>query len=386
VRIALVGPGYPPTLGGIETVVAQQARALSRAGHAVEVFAQERRPEAVGTDTDRSDGATVTVHRFHATGPHNYPVAPTLWRRLAAESARFEVVHAHSYHTLTGLAAALRSRVPVVFSPHYHGTGHSPLRAALHRVYKPLGRAAFGRATAVVCVSRVEVGLVAAHFPAVTGKTEVVPNAVDTAAIRAALPLQGEPPTVLCVGRMERYKRIDRIVHAFAEPAATQEPGSARPESAQLVLIGDGPDRARLEALAKAAEAAHGGVIRFLGRVGDGDLYRWLRTCRVLCSMSEHEAFGLAPAEALAAGARALLSDIPAHAELAAAYPAVVTLTGAHEDAAALAGHLRAALVAPLPPPSRLPDWDDIAERLAAVYGRAAGLRAERTRRTGAAA
>lgn len=370
-RIALVSPGYPPALGGIEIVVAQQARALSRAGHEVEVFAQERRPEAVGTDTDRGDGAEVTVHRFLVKGPHNYPVAPELWRRLAAESARFDVVHAHSYHTLTGLAAAMRSRAPLVFSPHYHGTGHSPLRAALHRVYKPVGRVAFNRAATVVCVSRVEADLVAAHFPAVAAKTEVVPNAVDTAAIRAAAPLRSEPPTVLCVGRMERYKRVDRVIQAFAQLTDTT----------QLVVIGDGPDRARLEGLAVQAWAV--GPIRFFGRVEDAELHAWLRTCRVLCSMSEHEAYGLAPAEALAAGGRALLSDIPAHAELAAAYPAAITLVGADEDAAALAGRLRTALDAAPPPPSRLPDWDDIAERLAASYGRTAS---PRTGRTGAIA
>jgi glycosyltransferase involved in cell wall biosynthesis len=373
VRIALVSPGYPPALGGIELVVAQQARALSRAGHTVEVFAQERRPEEVGISADRADGAEMTVHRFLVKGPHNYPVAPELWRRLAAESARFDVVHAHSYHTLTGLAAALRSRAPLVFSPHYHGTGHSPLRAALHRVYKPVGRVAFSRAATVVCVSRVEADLVAAHFPAVAAKTAVVPNAVDTAAIRAASPLRGEPPTVLCVGRMERYKRVDRVIHAFAQLTSNTENGGA----AQLVVIGDGPDRARLEAV--AAETRSAEPIRFFGRVEDAELHSWLRTCRVLCSMSEHEAYGLAPAEALAAGGRVLLSDIPAHAELAAAYPAAITLAGAGEDAATLAGRLRAALDAPPPPPSRLPDWDDIAERLAAVYGRTASLRTGRT-------
>lgn len=376
-RIALVSPGYPPAPGGIEVVVAQQARALSRAGHTIEVFAQARRPAAVGTDFDRVDGGEIAVHRFRVAGSHNYPVAPALWRCLAAESARFDVVHAHSYHTLTGLAAALRSQVPLVFSPHYHGTGHSPLRAALHRVYKPLGRVAFGRATAVVCVSRVEAELVAAHFPAAAGKTHVVPNAVDTAAIRAATPLYAEPPTVLCVGRMERYKRVDRIVDAFARLGGISQ--TAR--GAQLVLIGDGPDRARLEAL--AAQAGTGGRIRFFGRVDDAELHSWLRTCRVLCSMSEHEAFGLAPAEALAAGARALLSDIPAHAELAAAYPAAVDLAGPDEDAAAVAGRLQAVLEAPPPPPSHLPDWDDIAERLVTVYGTAASPREGRAGHTG---
>jgi glycosyltransferase involved in cell wall biosynthesis len=365
VRIALVSPGYPPARGGIELVVAQQARALSRSGHQVEVFAQERREDAVGTSRD----GEVVVHRFHASGPHNYPVAPGLWRALADRTSAFDVVHAHSYHTLTGLAAALRARAPLVFSPHYHGTGHSPLRAALHRVYKPVGRTAFARAGAVVCVSHVEAGLVTRHFPAAAVKTSVVPNAVDAASIRAAAPFVGEPPTVLWIGRMERYKRVERVLRAFAQ--LHDMLGSDDP--AQLVLVGGGPDRARLEAL--AAQSAAGARVRFLGRVEDAELHRWLRTCRVLCSMSEHEAFGLAPAEALAAGARAVLSDIPAHAELCAAVSASgcqppVTLVGPHESDAALAARLRTALTAPPAPSPGLPDWDDVAMRLAEIYGR----------------
>jgi glycosyltransferase involved in cell wall biosynthesis len=371
VRIALVSPGYPPTAGGVEAVVAQQARALRRSGHTVEVFAQERRPDLVGLTVD--DG--VVVHRFATAGPHDYPVAPTLWRALSATSG-FDVVHGHSYHTLTGMAAALRARAPFVFSPHYHGTGHSPFRAVLHRGYRPIGRLAFTRAAAVVCVSRVEADLVARHFPAAAARTAVVPNAVDAKAIAAATPFAGEPPTVLSVGRLERYKRVDRIIRAFAAVAPP----------AQLVVIGAGPDRDRLERLAAASdpESGQGDRIRFLGRVADAELHRWLRTCQVLCGMSEHEAFGLAPAEALAAGAAVVLSDIPAHAELSAALSTAlsaagpVRLVGATEPAEALAGHLMAALSS-THASARIPDWDDVAGQLAEVYARVAPDRAGAT-------
>jgi glycosyltransferase involved in cell wall biosynthesis len=358
-KIALVSPGYPPALGGIEVVVAQLARALSRAGHSVEVFAQERRPELVGVSADGG----VVVRRFASRGPHNYPVAPELWRALATHTSGFDVVHGHSYHTLTGTATALRSRAPFVFSPHYHGTGHSPLRAVLHKVYRPAGRIAFTRASAVVCVSQVEADLVTAHFPEAATKTAVIPNAVDIAAIRRAEPWPGEPPTVLSVGRLERYKRVDRAIAALA--AASDLPF-------QLVVIGDGPDRSRLEELARRVSAP--GRIRFLGRVPDSELHRWLRTCRVLCSMSEHEAFGLAPTEALAAGARVVLSRIPAHVELAATAGASVELVDSDATADVLADHLIAALP-PLRPPRRphsVSDWDDVASRFSEIYSQVA--------------
>ncbi len=117
------------------------------------------------------------------------------------------------------------------------------------------------------------------------------------------------------------------------------------------------------------------GSVRFLGRVEDADLHSWLRTARVLCSLSEHEAYGLAPAEALAAGARVVLSDIPAHTQFTAIGRAggaeLVALVDANADDAALSETLCRAVTADPPPsdaPSPIPGWDEIGTRLAALY------------------
>jgi len=378
VRIALAAPGYPPTLGGVEQVVAQSAHALVRAGHEVEVFAAATSADFEGGDS--GEDGPIKVHRFAAHGPHDYPFAPGLWRGLAARAGEFDVVHGHSYHTLTGLFAAVgaRSRAPFVFSPHYHGTGHSPLRAALHRVYRPVGACIFRRADAVVCVSGAEAGLVAEHFPRAAERCTVVPNGVDRDAIRAAEPFPSSRPTILSVGRLERYKRVDRLIEAFAQ---LPYPG------VRLVVIGAGPESERLVELARSLGLLdpHGlRSARFPGRVAQDVLHRWLRTCRLLCSFSEHEAFGLAPAEALAAGASVLLSDIPAHRELAACGP--VELVRANEDAPALAARLDRQLHHAPPPAdaATVADWDDVAGRLVEVYRSvSSGRRAGRPRGAG---
>ena len=427
----MAAPGYPPTLGGVEQVVAHAAQALARAGHDVEVFAQQRAhaprtPSApVTADATTADVATapndlaesgaepnssrdaapehvgstraeagreraaeppairpgrVLVHRFATYGPHDYPVSPGLWQALAARAEEFDIVHGHSYHTLTGLAAALgsRSRAPFVFSPHYHGTGHSPLRAALHRVYWPVGSYIFHQADAIVCVSAAEAQVVAQHFPAVADRCRVVPNGVDRAAIRAAPPFPGSRPTILSVGRIERYKRVDRLIEAFAQLAYPD---------VRLVVIGAGPDRERLVEYARALGLLEPGgprVVRFPGRVSQEVLHRWLRTARVLCSLSEHEAFGLAPAEALAAGATVVLSDIPAHRELASCGP--VELVRASEPAAALAARLDRHLHQPAPSAdaAKVADWDEVAGRLIEVYDSVASAHPRVPRRSGA--
>jgi glycosyltransferase involved in cell wall biosynthesis len=355
VRIALVSPGYPPAAGGVEVVVAQTARALARAGASVEVLAQEHRhglPRVV-----EDDG--VMIRRFATSPSRTYPVAPGLWRYLQRHQTKYDVVHGHSYHCAVAAGAALvlrahRDGPRFVYSPHYHGGGHTTVSSLIHHAYRPVGRAVFSRAATVVCVSRAEAELVAQHFPAVAARIAVVPNAVDTAALAAAEPWPQQPETVLSVGRLERYKRIDRLLGAFRQV----------PAPARLVVIGDGPDRERLEKLA----AQYGLIerVRFLGRVCDADLARWLRTARALCSLSEHEAFGLAPAEALAAGASVVLSDIPAHAELVGN---IGTLIGERDDDAQIATALVSALEQGSEEPcATAAGWDQAAAALLGIY------------------
>ncbi|HET9167978.1 MAG TPA: glycosyltransferase [Actinospica sp.] len=361
-RIAIVGPGYPPAPGGVEAVVAHSARALARAGHEVEVLAQERNGDLPDVETESG----VVVRRFRSNRAENLRLAPGLYSHLAKHAAEYDVVHGHSYHALVGVGAALvtarrASGVPYVLSPHFHGTGHTEARALLHRLYTPVGRAAVAASRSIVCVSPSEADLFRSRFPKAVSKISVIPNAVDTDTLRAAAPLVGEAPTVLSVGRLETYKRVDRLIAAFGVLARD---GAAPP---RLVVIGTGPDRARLEAL--AADACPAGAVRFLGRVEDAELHRWLRTASVLCSLSEHEAYGLAPAEALAAGARVVLSDIPAHRQFTAS--GYATLVPADADAPALADELAGALAAdrqPADAPSPVPNWDEVAASLADLY------------------
>lgn len=95
-------------------------------------------------------------------------------------------------------------------------------------------------------------------------------------------PSYGHDGFYLTVGRLQSYKRVDLAIRACNL--------LGRP----LVIVGDGPDRARLQALA-------GPTVRFLGRVPDGELCRLLSRCRALLWPGEED-FGLAPLEAQASG------------------------------------------------------------------------------------
>ena len=87
----------------------------------------------------------------------------------------------------------------------------------------------------------------------------------------------------LSVCRLVPNKRVDLVVRACNQ---AQLP---------LVVIGDGPERARLEAMA-------GPTIRFLGRLPDPEVADWLERCRAYVNAGLED-FGIAPVEAMAAGA-----------------------------------------------------------------------------------
>ncbi len=94
------------------------------------------------------------------------------------------------------------------------------------------------------------------------------------------------PGFLLCVARLLPYKNVDVVVRAAGL--------LGRP----LVVVGEGPDRARLQDL--AAREAPGRVL-FAGRVDDARL-RWLYRRADLLVAASFEDYGLTPLEAGAAG------------------------------------------------------------------------------------
>jgi glycosyltransferase involved in cell wall biosynthesis len=249
-----------------------------------------------------------------------------------------------------------------VFTPHYHGTGHTPFRTLLHQLYRPSGALLFKAADAIICVSDAERDLVVKDFPSASEKVTTIPNGTDP---RRAGPLHsaaayGEP-IVLTVGRLERYKNLDLVIRAFR----------ALPTAATLVVVGDGPDRLRLERLVESTDP--GWPVRFTGKTPDQVLDGLLARASVVTSASDHEAFGLTLAEGLTSGARVVASAIPAHRE-------VGRLAGGHapiafvdpRDTRQFTEMLAESLDRGRIPVGRveLPSWEEVVGKTRALYAR----------------
>ena len=354
-RIAQVVASYQPRIGGVETHVQRLAQGCAEAGDQVTVLTHQFGVSPV----DECIGA-VRVRRFPLTvSSANYPLSVSLFRYLRSHSADFDLIHVHSYHTLVG-HAAIQTRLPLVFTPHYHGTGHTPLRAVLHRLYRPAGARQFRAADTVICVSEAERDLVVKDFPGVARKVVTIPNGIDPILLEPEedRDVPGEP-VVLTVGRLERYKNIDLIIDAFR----------ALPFPAILLVVGDGPDRTRLERHAETSEPAW--PVLFTGKIPDPALNRLFARAHVVTSASDHEAFGITLAQGLASGAQVVASAIPAHVALArlAGPSAPIALADPRETPQFTRLLAEAALAGRAPNADlKLPSWADVVADIRELY------------------
>jgi phosphatidylinositol alpha-1,6-mannosyltransferase len=167
-------------------------------------------------------------------------------------------------------------------------------------------RAALEAADLVLSVSRHTRSAVLSWAAIAPERVLVVPDTVreafspgDGSKQRAALALEGER-VLLTVGRMdprERYKGHDRVIAAISNLVA---------EGYDIcyLVVGEGDDRARLEALARDAGVSE--RVRFLGRVGLQSLIEIYRAADLFVMPSTGEGFGVAFLEAMASGTPAL--------------------------------------------------------------------------------
>jgi 1,2-diacylglycerol 3-alpha-glucosyltransferase len=356
-RIAQVVTSYHPLIGGVETHVQRLAHGCAEAGDEVTVLTHQ-------LDGSLSEEWTesVRVLRFPLTvNARNYMWSAGLFRYLRSHAQDFDIVHTHSYHTLVG-HAAIGLDLPFVFTPHYHGTGHTPLRALLHGMYRAFGRRQFRAADAVICNSDAEQNLILRDFPLAVGKVSTISPGSDAARSATSTGrLQLIEPVVLTVGRLERYKNIDLVVDAFRR----------LPFSASLVVVGEGPDRGRLERHAGPPKPDH--PILFTGKVADQVLGQLFTQASVVVSASDHEAFGLTVAEGLASGSHVIASPIPPHIEIAkrAGVNAPITLVDPR-DTQKFVEHIARLLLAGriTTKQFQLPTWADFVEQVRTLYAR----------------
>ncbi len=135
------------------------------------------------------------------------------------------------------------------------------------------------------------------------GGISIVPNGVD---LETYSPdpgvVRSQDPTLLYLGRLKRYKRVDLILKAVAGL-------KARVEGLRFLVAGTGSEEERLKHL--SSSLGLGETVRFLGYVSEEEKIRLLRTSWVHVLTSPKEGWGISALEAAACGTPTVASDSP---------------------------------------------------------------------------
>lgn len=118
-------------------------------------------------------------------------------------------------------------------------------------------------------------------------------------ALRAELRLDPARPVILFASKLQERKRCADLI------AAHRLLPAPRP---YLLIVGDGEERQKLEALARE-DAASAADVRFLGFRNQTELPRFFDLCDVFALPSRHEPWGLVVNEAMNAGRAVVVSD-----------------------------------------------------------------------------
>jgi glycosyltransferase involved in cell wall biosynthesis len=224
-------------------------------------------------------------------------VDPRLALRVRRVVRSADLVHTHLVHA--DVYGALGARTLV-------STKHNddPFRAGAFRfVERALARRAARIITITQALARFQVERVG--LPA--GKIEVVHYGLDDLppawGVNPADAVAADSRILLAVSRLEHQKGVDVAIEALS---AVREDHPR----AELVILGEGPQRAELERLAESLDVP----VHLPGRVPD--VAAWLRRADVFVHPARWEGFGLAVLEAMLAGLPVVAGDVSSLPEL----------------------------------------------------------------------
>lgn len=241
-------------------------------------------------------------------------------RRLQREGFDFDLIDAHYYYP-DGVAAALLARhlgKPFVVT----ARGSDINLIARHAVPRRLMRWAAGRAAASICVSSALRDALAG-IGAERAKLRVLRNGVDLARFAPLPPASaraelGWPaaPTLLSVGNLVENKGHHLAIELLALPAGEGGEGGVGSDT-RLVIVGDGPERAALAALAQRLGVA--ARVVFAGPVAQARLPAYYSAADVLILASSREGWPNVLLEAMACGTPVLATAVGGVPEAVAA-------------------------------------------------------------------
>lgn len=287
-----------PTYGGSGVVATELGKLLSSKGHQVH-FITYSQPQ-------RLDFLSENLF-YHEVRIESYPLFEYAPYELALASKMVDVVKhekldlLHVHYAIPHASAAFMAReilkthgiiIPIITT--LHGTditlvGKDPS-------YEPVVTFSINQSDGVTAVSEDLKRDTMTHFN-ITKEIRVIPNFIDASRFKkqkkdhfkkAICP--NDEKLLVHTSNFRKVKRVEDVLSVF---------GGVRKEiPAKLLLVGDGPERVRMEQIAREMCCNIGNDIRFLGKLDAVE--EVLSVSDLFIMPSEKESFGLAALEAMA--------------------------------------------------------------------------------------
>jgi len=308
--------GLPQAGGGLAEFVPRLALAERRLGHDVTIATVCQAEEPLSSAGETSAAGGVRIVRYTPSPPRSLFFSAEMFHGLAGLVADADLVHVHSHWTFPvwwTCHSALQAGKPLVISP--HGC-LDPVRL-MHSAWKKriagvLDSRYLRNADVIHATSETEQGWIR-RYVGKEPRIVVIPSGVELPEIVSTTLRPAERVRqVLYLGRLHPLKGLDLLIEAWQLATSAFIPGQP------WRLLITGPDeqgmRGRLEAQAGSLGITN---ITFSGALHGEQKARALAETDVFVLPSRSENFGIAVAEALAAGVPVITTKATPWSELA---------------------------------------------------------------------
>ena len=278
---------FPPEVGGLESHAYYLCRELVRMGHAVTMMTSLSRPGLPSRET--MDGVEVVRKWFPQKRTPAGWAAHTLYTvphymKLARQA---DVLHAQTFASaVPGMRAKTKYGLPLVITLH---TSHF-LKLAKKPLWQPVLRRIIRSADWLLAASEEIRDVALSLYP--HPRAEAVTNGVDT---EMFVPLPRAPrsrPRIIIPRRLFEKNGVEYFVRAL--------PLLRRELDVEAILVGDGPERDRLEGIAR--ELGVTDIVTFAGKRPNEDMPALLADADIAVFPSLMEATSVAALEAMSCG------------------------------------------------------------------------------------
>ncbi|GFZ29964.1 glycosyl transferase family 1 [Clostridium zeae] len=306
-NIGLFTDTYYPQINGVATSVLMLKEYLENIGHKVYVFTTTD-PKVVGWEKNVYRVPSIPFASARRVGLFYNPRLAKVIKRL-----NLDLIHTHTEFSLGifGRAMARELNIPFLHTYHtiYEDYTHYIVKL---KIFDPIAKIAARRLSVSFCNSADQVivptkkVLDMLESYNVQKDISVIPTGIeinkfsrvnynfDTAqSLRKSLGINTKDKVLLYVGRISKEKNIEEIMINLKGYLKSNR-------DVKLVLIGDGPDKHRLETIANALNIND--QVVFAGERPWDDIGRYYQIGDVFVSASQSETQGLTYIEALAAG------------------------------------------------------------------------------------